>query len=173
MKRRALAFAGVAAAAGAAGLGAALWRRRPDEAPAAAGDLWSQRFARPDGGELSMAGLRGRPVLLNFWATWCPPCVRELPLLDRFGREHSAAGWQVVGLAVDKPEPVRAFLERQPVGFAIGLVGADGVELSLKLGNRSGALPFSVVFDRKGRLVERKLGVIEPADLQRWVAAVA
>ena len=61
-----------------------------------------------------------------------------------------------------------AFLAQRPVGFAIGLAGMAGVDLSRNLGNAGGALPFTVVFDRAGGLIERKLGVIEPHDLQRW-----
>ncbi len=135
--------------------------------------IWPLRFETPAGGQLALADLRGKPLLLNFWATWCPPCVGELPLLDRFHRAQQARGWQVVGLAVDNLGPVREFLGKRPVGFAIGLAGAEGAELSRAMGNAGGALPFSVVFDRAGQVVQRKLGVIEPDDLARWVALVA
>jgi thiol-disulfide isomerase/thioredoxin len=108
---------------------------------------------------------------MNFWATWCPPCVKEMPLLDQFHRQHRAAGWQVVGLAVDGPTPVRQFLARVPVGFAIGLAGFDGTELSRRLGNERGALPFTVVFGKEGRVLHRKLGEVTPEELATWAAA--
>jgi thiol-disulfide isomerase/thioredoxin len=164
MKRR-IWLAGAAAAAGAAGIAAALWREHPEQAPAA---FWSLRFERPEGGELVLESLRGKPLLLNFWATWCPPCVTEMPLLDRFQHEQTARGWQVVGLAVDGPTPVREFLARRPMQFAIGLAGLNGFELARTLGNSSGALPFTVVFDAAGRLRQRKLGALHPADLEGW-----
>ena len=169
MKRR-LAIAG--AAAGVAGLGAALWRQHsaavgPDAA------IWSRQFETAAGGRLALSTLRGQLLLLNFWATWCPPCVRELPLLDDFQRRHAARGWRVAGLAVDNVTPVREFLRQHPVGFDIGLAGADGLELSRSLGNGAGALPFSVVFDRRGVAVHRKLGVIEPSDFDAWVRSFA
>jgi len=103
MKRRAWLAGGVALGAAGAGVGFALWRggRSDGDAAAAAAALWAMRFEQPGGGELSMASLRGQPLLLNFWATWCAPCVKEMPLLDQFHREHQAAGWRVVGLAID------------------------------------------------------------------------
>jgi thiol-disulfide isomerase/thioredoxin len=170
MNRRAWMLGGAGAAAAAAGVGWQVWRERgaADET----GGLWSMRFPQPDGGELVMAERRGRPLLLNFWATWCPPCVKEMPELDRFQREFAAAGWQVVGLAVDGPTPVREFLQRVPVRFAIGLAGFEGTDLSKRLGNAQGALPFTAVFDARGRIVQRKLGETNFDELSRWAKAL-
>ncbi|WP_137895421.1 TlpA disulfide reductase family protein [Ramlibacter sp. 2FC] len=166
--RRSL-FAGVAAAAALAGAGLAWWRLRPQametEAEAA---LWQRRFARPEGGELVLQSLRGRPLLINFWATWCPPCVEELPLLDRFYREHAARGWQVVGLAVDQLAPVQGFLRKLPLSFPIGLAGFEGAELARSLGNTTGGLPFTVVLGAQGQVLQRKIGQVSPQDLQQW-----
>jgi thiol-disulfide isomerase/thioredoxin len=138
---------------------------RGSEPPAA---FWSQSWESPDGQPLAAADFRGRPLLLNFWATWCPPCVEELPLLDQFFQSHRGQGWQVLGLAIDQPSAVRAFLARRPLAFPIGLAGLGGTELSRELGNSNGGLPFSVLFDRAGRLVERKLGRLQSEDLERW-----
>jgi thiol-disulfide isomerase/thioredoxin len=171
MKRRRWLTATAAAAAATAGAGWFHWRER-----GAGGEtfepLWSMRFAQPAGGELVMAERRGRPLLLNFWATWCPPCLKEMPDLDRFAREFGGRGWQVVGLAVDGPTPVREFLQRTPVSFAIGLAGFEGTDLSRQLGNAQGALPFTAAFDARGRLVRRKLGQTEYAELVRWADAL-
>ena len=172
MKRRTALMGGVAAAATIAGAGVALWRAR-SRAPGADAALWAMRFDNPAGGQLALSAFRGRPLLLNFWATWCPPCVAELPLLDRFQREQPGNGWQVAGLAVDNLVPVQSFLGKHPVTFAIGLAGTSGIELARGLGNSGGALPFTAVFDRAGRLVQRKLGVIAPADLDSWVKSLS
>lgn len=172
MKRRGSLLAGAAVAAGAAGLGAGLWRlRHPADDPAEG--LWTRSFDAPAGGQLSLAGFRGRPLLLNFWATWCPPCVREMPLLDRFHRDNSALGWQVAGLAVDQIGPVNKFLGEHPVAYPIGLAGAAGIDLSRRLGNQGGGLPFSVVFDRTGRKIDQKLGQISEQELQAWAGKLS
>jgi thiol-disulfide isomerase/thioredoxin len=169
MTRRTVLAAGVAAAAALAGAGVAWWRLQPGAVAEAAPDsLWGQQWESPQGQAVAMAALRGRPLLLNFWATWCPPCVEELPMLDEFFRQHRDRGLQVLGLAIDQPSAVRAFLERRPLSFPVGLAGLGGTELSRQLGNSGGGLPFSVLFDRQGRLVERKLGRLQPDDLQRW-----
>ena len=130
--------------------------------------MWALRFERPEGGELVMADLRGRPLVLNFWATWCPPCIKEMPELDRFHREFAPQGWQVVGLAIDGPTPVRDFLRRVPVGFAIGLAGLGGTDLVRRLGNAAGGLPFSVIFGRDGQVLHRKLGETSFDELAGW-----
>jgi thiol-disulfide isomerase/thioredoxin len=173
MNRRGVLVGGVAVTAAAVGAGVA-WRRHA----AAPGDdaereLWRARFERPAGGKpLAFEALRGRQLLLNFWATWCPPCVAELPMLDQFQRDQAKNGWQVVGLAVDNLEPVVSFLARRPVSFDIGLAGVDGIVLAKRLGNTGGGLPFSIVFDRSGRAAQRKLGAIAVDDLQHWAATV-
>ena len=161
----------VAAAAALAGTGLA-WRKYQVQAvaPALDNSLWQMTFNTPDGQTLRMADLRGKPLLLNFWATWCPPCVEELPLLNSFFKENSQKGWQVLGLAVDQLEPVKRFLAKAPLDFPVGMSGMPGLELSKSLGNLSGGLPFSVVFGSDGQVVQRKIGKIKPEDLQAWAA---
>lgn len=167
-RRRTLVTAGVAAVAAAAGAGAYLWQRRADPAIAASGELWSLDFDTPGSSRLAMSSLRGRPLVLNFWATWCPPCVREMPALDRFYREHNAKGWQVLGLAADNAEAVRKFLAATPVAFPIALAGFAAVEWSRRLGNPSGGLPFTVVYGRDGEVLQRHIGETQYEQLADW-----
>ena len=174
MQRRTLWTGALALTACAAGAGFAWWRLHPREAqsPALAA-FWASRFEGPNGEVVAMEQFRGRPLLVNFWATWCPPCVEELPLIDAFWREHQAHGFQVVALAIDQPSAVRRFLAKQPLGFPVGLAGLGGTELAKTLGNAAGGLPFSVFFNADGGIWRQKLGQLSKDDLAQWRATRA
>ncbi len=161
-----------ATAAGAAllGVGAAWWRNQgPDASPATESvqGFWSLQWDTPQGGKLSMQSLQGRPLLLNFWATWCAPCVEELPLINDFYRQNKTNGWQVLGLAVDKLAPVQGFLKKMPLDFPVGMAGLAGAELGRGLGNVAGGLPFTVVFGADGEVLYRKMGRLHAEDLAK------
>jgi thiol-disulfide isomerase/thioredoxin len=164
--------AGVAAIAAAAGAGWSLWRQR-GAGSSVDGELWASSFDTPTGTRLSLAEVRGHPLVLNFWATWCPPCLREMPALDRFARDFAPRGWRVVGLAADTAQPVREFLARAPVSYAIGLTGFAGIELSRQLGNVSGGLPFTLLFDRGGTLRQRRMGETNYEQLAQWAQGIS
>jgi len=167
--RRLWLYGAAAVLAAGAGAGAAWWKQTPRRGGEALGaSFWGKRFERPEGGELVMESLRGKPVLLNFWATWCAPCVEEMPMLDRFFRDHAANGVQVVGLAIDQPSAVRKFLQRTAVTYPVGLAGLDGTELIRELGNTAGGLPFTLAITADGSVVERKMGKLEQTDLDAW-----
>ena len=171
--RRAL-MVSVGGLAAVAGLGLAWWRdNRVPTTPPFAGDpppegFWQTEWATPQGTSLPMQSLRGRPVLLNFWATWCPPCVEELPLINDFYLKNKANGWQVLGLAVDKLQPVQAFLQKMPLDFPVGLAGLAGTELGRSMGNLAGGLPFTVVLGAAGGILHRKTGRVTPEELELW-----
>jgi thiol-disulfide isomerase/thioredoxin len=169
-RRALLAGAGLIAALGGAGF--AWWRSQA--APAVANEaalpegFWAMQWDTPQGGALRMQDLRGKPLLLNFWATWCPPCIEELPLINEFFQKNKANGWTVIGLAIDRPSAVQGFLQKLPLDFPVGLAAATGSELARQLGNPSGSLPFSIALDAQGSVAQRKLGRLHPEDLAVW-----
>ena len=163
------AFLGVAAAAAAAGAGVAWWRHEPQPVLSEAEQaFWALELEGPQGEPLVLAQMQGQPLLVNFWATWCPPCVEELPLLNRFFKAQSTRGWQVVGLAVDQPQAVQAFLKKLPLDFPVGMAGLAGAALSRSLGNLNGGLPYTVVMDRQGVVRHQKVGKVHAAELEAW-----
>ena len=171
-RRRALAVA-VGATAALAGAAVAWWRWRVDGTDRSAEEaLWSMQFDKAEGGKLVMANFRGKPLLINFWATWCVPCVRELPALQGFQREQAKRGWRVIALAVDQPVPVIEFVNRFKLELTVALAGVDGLEWQRAMGNDKGGLPFSLVLDAAGKVRHRKLGETTLEDLNRWAGEI-
>ena len=166
-RRRGQLFAGVGAVAAIAGAGVAVWKWGDRDTGHVDPSLWSASFETPAGSPMALQSFRGKPLLLNFWATWCPPCVEEMPLIDAFFRQNSGRQWQVVGLAIDQPSKVREFLKKTPVTYPIGLAGLGGTELSKALGNESGGLPFTLAIGPGGDVLQRRMGRLSAADLGR------
>ncbi|MCW0411507.1 TlpA family protein disulfide reductase [Xanthomonas sacchari] len=182
----------VAAVAAVLGVAAAHWweRRTPAMAPAASATASGHAAspvaaARPgdpapalrlpalDGGHLTLAQFRGRPLLVNVWASWCEPCVREMPELDRLARAQPSDGLQVLGIALDRAEDVRDFLQRVPIGYPIALETPGPADASVRLGDTQGLLPYSVLIDADGRIVRQKLGPFAPGEVEGWVGGGA
>lgn len=175
-ERRLLVGAAIGSAVAAAA-GVAWWRYREpaaqvEEAPGAAApelaSFWATPWADPAGKPLHVQQFQGKPLLINFWATWCPPCVEELPMLNAFYLQNKANGWQVLGLAIDRVEMVQRFLRQNGIDFPVAMAGLGGAELGRSLGNISGGLPFTVVVDGAGAIAQRKLGRVSADNLQQW-----
>ncbi len=179
-KRLAL-YVAVALLAGAIGYFAnTLWRGASHpEVPRAAqivqeaarGVIGSRRpdFTLPDlqGKTHAIGEWDGKVVLVNFWATWCPPCRREIPELIRAFEQHAPQDFVVLGIAIDSQDAVRSYVEQAGVTYPQLWGDADASALSLRFGNRYGALPFSVLIDRDGIVRFVHAGELHRATLER------
>lgn len=112
---------------------------------------------------------QGKLVVINFWATWCPPCLKEMPLFVRLQQRHGARGLQFVGIALDTREEVAKFVQTHGIDFPI-LAGEEDVALYMqRLGNTIGALPFTVVVDRSGSVRHTHQGEWSEAAAERVI----
>src|SRR3546814_11000761 len=108
--------------------------------------------------------------MINYWASWCGPCIHEMPILDAFARAQGADGVQVLGVALDNEASVREFLAKLPVSYRIALEIPSGDDSSVRLGNGQNVLPFSVLIDAQGRVQAQKAGSFSHKALAQWTA---
>ena len=168
-RRDALILGGVAAGAAAIGgvVGALVL-----QSGSGAADLLASRFADLSGQPRRLVDWRGKALLVNFWATWCAPCREEIPLLDAAQQQFASRGLQVVGIAIDNGANVRQYATSVKMDYPVLLADSAAVELMRSLGNTTGGLPFTVLLDRSGRLIDRRLGPYSAAELQAAVASL-
>jgi len=103
----------------------------------------------------------GKVLLINFWATWCPPCRREMPAFVELDEEYSKQGLQMVGIAIDEKTAVMDFVDSMGIEFPILVGGNDAIRIANMYGNRHGALPFSVIVDREGYIRHQIAGELQ------------
>jgi thiol-disulfide isomerase/thioredoxin len=114
----------------------------------------------------------GRAVLINYWASWCGPCRREMPLLSQFAHEQADNGLQVIGIAQEDPADARAYLATTPVGYRNAVEPPTDGNSSIRLGNTRNVLPYTVLIDAQGVIRARRMGTFaDRADLDAWLAA--
>jgi peroxiredoxin len=111
-------------------------------------------FSLPDlGGETRhVSDWDGDVVLVNFWATWCPPCLKEMPAFVEMQEAYGDQGLTILAVAIDDEEAVREFAETHGLNFPVLLGESDGMGITRDYGNRMGALPYSALLDREGRI---------------------
>lgn len=157
-----LILAGAAAAAGGYGLGT---HQGESPARASAGTL-SFRLQDLDHHARTLADWKGKTVLVNFWATWCPPCRQEIPLLIKAQRRYAGQGVEVIGIAVDDPKAVRAFSARMHINYPVLLGEDQAVELMKQAGDGQGLLPYSVLLSSRGSVVATQVGAFDRSTLK-------
>lgn len=146
----------------------------PTAAPAAKVPAVRPVFVLKDdkGVPRSIEEWNGRPLAINFWATWCPPCRREIPLLNELRRRHSAEGLEIIGVAVDFREDVLAYMQKTPIEYPILIGEQDGLDAAKAFGMETMGYPFTVFTDRQGRIITVHVGELHEAQAEAILAAV-
>lgn len=111
----------------------------------------------------------GDLIVLNFWATWCPPCIREMPLFQSYHERFAERGLRIIAIAIDDPVPVARFVAERTLEFPILQGMENAASLAALLGNPVGALPFTVVIDQQSHLRIQHIGEVHPAQMDDWV----
>jgi thiol-disulfide isomerase/thioredoxin len=122
-----------------------------------------------DGKKHALSEWRGKVIVLNFWATWCPPCREEIPLFISLQKKHQADDLQIIGVAIDNPAAVRIYRQSVRMNYTILIGENDAMPLVAQYGNRMGSLPFTVIIDRSGSIAVRKLGVFNQTELESLI----
>ena len=169
-RRQFILVAMVAAAAAAAGYGMNAWRLGAGDGAAEA--VMASGFSDLDGRLQPLSQWRGKVLVVNFWATWCTPCREEIPGFVRLQEKYRDRGLQFVGVAIDQPDKVQAFAREFSMNYPVLLGGIDSVEMSRRTGNRAGALPYTLLFDRTGRIVGSELGGLKESKLDGMIQSL-
>ena len=163
----------VLVAAVAAGAGVLVHRLNVSPAPASSlplvapplAALWAAEFKDLSGQPVKMSDFKGQPLVVNFWATWCGPCIEEMPDFQRASRTAAGQKVKFIGIGIDYADKMKLFADKIGITYTLLESGAQGLDIVKASGNPSGALPFTLIVDRNGALIAQKLGKLEYAEL--------
>ncbi len=131
--------------------------------------FFANSWQTADGKPVDTAQWQGKVLVVNFWASWCPPCVEEMPTLDALQEEFKNQNVLFVGIGIDSPSNIRQFLEMTPVSYPIVIGGLEGSNLSKQMGNSQGALPYTIIINSQGKSTSSKLGKISEEELRKSI----
>ena len=139
------------------------------EATGTIAQLLVATFQDLDGRPHTLGDWRGKILVVNFWATWCPPCRDEMPAFSNIQLRLGNQAVQFVGIAIDSPDQVREYIRTMPVSYPVMIGSAATLGITAGLGNASQGLPFTLVLDREGRLISSKLGLMSDDELEEHI----
>ena len=134
--------------------------------------LYTASLDDADGHLQRLSQWRGQYLVVNFWATWCAPCVKEMPELDRLQRQFEERNVQIVGLGIENAQQVRQFRERLGIHLTLLAGGYNALSLARELGDDQGVLPYTVMLSTKGEVLHRNTGALQPGQMQAWLTAL-
>jgi thiol-disulfide isomerase/thioredoxin len=129
-------------------------------------------LADRDGQPRALSDWNGTPLIINFWATWCAPCRREIPMLNALARDEADAGFAVIGIAIDFREDVLHYLQKTPIDYTVLIGEQDGMDAARAFGIESLGLPFTAFTDRQGRIATIHVGELRRPQAEAILSAV-
>lgn len=153
------------------GLGASWWQQQagPAQHSDAPSQLFAQRYRDVTGQPQALRPWRGKLLVVNFWATWCAPCIKEMPELQRISDEFAAQGVHVLGLGIDTLENIQAFAQKHQIRFPLYAAERPGLVLAQAFGNQERILPYTLIILPNGTVAQTKVGPIHAAELRSWL----
>ncbi|MGD7034535.1 TlpA family protein disulfide reductase [Methylotuvimicrobium buryatense] len=153
--------------AAAVALASGIWlqSKNQPETQTEAMELPDYRLPDLTGNERSSSEWRGKIVIVNFWATWCPPCREEIPEFIALQQEYQGRGLQFVGIAIETKESVEKYLDFVDINYPMLIAGDQGIILTQQWGNSAGILPFSLIFNQQGRMIHKQAGQLSRAKI--------
>lgn len=136
----------------------------------AATALLATRFSDLAGNSRAVSEWAGKVLVVNFWATWCPPCREEIPALVRARDKWKGSGVEFIGIGIDQGLKIREFARNVPISYPLLVAEANGLEVMRRLGNPSGGLPFTIVLNAKGGIAQRNLGAVTQEKIEAQIA---
>lgn len=156
---------------GALGIYAGNLKATPDSPQSdAVKQLMAKSLPDSNGKQQALAQWNQRLLVVNFWATWCAPCVQEMPELSELQQELKGKPVQILGLGIDSPSNISEFAKKLNVSYPLYVAGLDGSELSRQLGNKAGGLPFTVLISADGKVLKSYLGRLKMNELRADIA---
>jgi thiol-disulfide isomerase/thioredoxin len=168
MKKNIILFAVVAMLF--AGIGVFFGNQRTAPVPAessAVDKLLSQSMADASGQQQQLKKWKEQALIVNFWATWCAPCVEEMPELSALQQEIKPIKVQILGIGIDSPSNIAEFAAKYKINYPLYVGGINGTDLARALGNQAGGLPFTVLIGRDGQVKKTYLGRLKMDDLRK------
>ena len=165
-----LVIAAAALAGLAGGIYAGLTHSPPNSTQLSVDAIYATSLYDLDRQQRPLAAWKDRTLLINFWATWCVPCREEVPALTRIQRRFSAKNLQIVGIALDTPDLALSFAKTYGINYPVLIGGLETIDLTRSLGNRGGALPFTLVLAPGGRAFRTHLGALTEPEIEALIA---